>query len=64
MSSQNLSPISHRELAAQCLVEAKRPGIPVTTSIVLFLASHKLEASADRHVYQAAALEKAEARRA
>lgn len=62
--SRNLTPVSLRELAARCRVEARRPGVPSQTAIVLFLTSHKLEASADRHVHQAAALERSEAKRA
>lgn len=64
MSSRNISPVGLRELAAQCRVEAKRPGVEIRTAIVLFLTADKLEESADRHVYQAAALERLEAKRA
>lgn len=64
MSCRNLSPVSLRELAARCRVEARRPGVPAQTMIVLFLTSHKLEASADRHLHQAAVLERSEAKRA
>lgn len=63
MNRRNLSPMSMRELAARCRAEAKEPGIPNRTAILLILASQKLEQSADRHVYQAVALERAEAER-
>ena len=62
--SRKLSPVGLRELAAQCRVEAKRPGVGSRTAIVLFLTANKLEESADRHVCQAAALERLEADRA
>jgi hypothetical protein len=64
MSSRNLSPVSTRELAARCRDEARRPGVPTQTAILLFLTSHRLEASADRHLHQAAVLERSEAKRA
>ena len=62
--SRKLTPVGLRELAAQCRVEAKRPGVGSRTAIVLFLTANKLEESADRHLQQAAALERLEADRA
>lgn len=64
MSSRNLSAISMRELAAQCRAEARRPGVDNRTAMILLVTANRLESSADRHVYQAAALERLEAKRA
>lgn len=57
----SLAPLSPRDIAEQARAEARAPGIPNTTAIVLILVAKALTESLDRNVRLAHAVEQAEA---